>query len=282
MRGHPKPLSGTQRSDLAQRYADGSSGIRLSNEYGISVARIQRIATEAGVALRGQSEASRVYSCDHNFFDTIDTEAKAYWLGFIMADGCVTDRNRMKVAIAASDVGHVEKLRTALRSNHPIRITHSEGGFSPHDSAEFSIRSDALVAGLAAHGVSERKSLTATPPTLPPDMTRHFWRGMVDGDGYITSTDRAGRLRWGMGLTGSLSTAEAFAVFVGSVCGTKAAPRRNHSIWTVTVAGNTKARTVMDHLYSDATVYLDRKMARYREAVVSIAAPRRKSAKRGE
>jgi hypothetical protein len=282
MRGHGKPLSNSQRSDIAQKYADGSSGLRLSNEYSISVARVQRIATAAGVALRGQSEASRVYGCDHNFFDIIDTEAKAYWLGFIMADGCVTDRNRIKVAIAASDVGHVEKLRTALRSDHPVRITHSEGGFNPHDSAEFSIRSDALVAGLAAHGVCERKSLTATPPMLSADMTRHFWRGMVDGDGYITSTDRGGRLRWSIGLTGSLATSEAFAAFAASICGTKSTVQRNNSIWKLTVSGNTKARAVMDHLYGNAAVYLDRKMARYRSALESIAAPRRGRAKRGE
>lgn len=34
----------------------------------------------------------RKYSVNEIFFEVINTEEKAYWLGFIFADGCVLDR----------------------------------------------------------------------------------------------------------------------------------------------------------------------------------------------
>src|SRR6202012_252825 len=64
----------------------------------------------------------RIYALDDYFFDVIDTEAKAYWLGFITADGCVRagvisngwQRHGLSVKLKASDSGHLEKLKADL------------------------------------------------------------------------------------------------------------------------------------------------------------------------
>ena len=37
-----------------------------------------------------------MYSCDYHYFDEIDTPDKAYWLGFLMADGCVMHQRRLR------------------------------------------------------------------------------------------------------------------------------------------------------------------------------------------
>ena len=68
---------------------------------------------------------TRKYVIDHHFFDVINTEEKAYWLGFITADGCVVSKNRLTINLAVADVAHLEKLNVSLSSDYPIRPSGS-------------------------------------------------------------------------------------------------------------------------------------------------------------
>ena len=52
---------------------------------------------------------------DNTVFDTIDTEEKAYWLGFMYADGYVQNNgNSVELSLKGSDVEHLEKFRVFL------------------------------------------------------------------------------------------------------------------------------------------------------------------------
>ena len=43
-----------------------------------------------------QGEILRKYNVNHDFFESINTEERAYWLGFISADGCISERYNYK------------------------------------------------------------------------------------------------------------------------------------------------------------------------------------------
>lgn len=48
---------------------------------------------------------------DEHVFDVIDTEEKAYWLGFLTADGYIYSRdNTFGISLASIDKHHVEKI----------------------------------------------------------------------------------------------------------------------------------------------------------------------------
>ena len=66
---------------------------------------------------------------DKHFFDVIDTEEKAYWLGFIYADGYVT-KTVFGIKLKDSDTCHLEKLKSALKSEHSIGHYTIRSGFS--------------------------------------------------------------------------------------------------------------------------------------------------------
>jgi len=132
------------------------------------------------------------YALDDGYFDSIDTEGKAYWLGFITADGCVQTgtvgangwlRNQLSVKLKESDAGHLEKLKSALSAESPVRLvpqaTLSSG------AAEIAVTSGRLVESLISLGVGPRKSLSVQPWIGPDELMRHYWRGMVDGDGTL-------------------------------------------------------------------------------------------------
>jgi len=166
----------------------------------------------------------RIYGLDDCFFDVIDTEAKAYWLGFINADGCVIagpvgargdHRYQLRVKLKESDAGHLRKLKADMASESPVYIV-PQRGLAPAAS-EIVMSSAHLAESLIRLGVTPRKSLTATPWDGPEYLMRHYWRGMVDGDGTIVK--HGGRRQWHLGFLGSGAVVEAFRVWAVAVTG---------------------------------------------------------------
>ena len=67
-----------------------------------------------------QNQPNKKY-VDESFFDNIDTEEKAYWLGFMYADGCVnTSSNSFELSLKEEDYDHIVKFKNALHSEHKI------------------------------------------------------------------------------------------------------------------------------------------------------------------
>lgn len=63
----------------------------------------------------------RHYDIDENFFEEINTEEKAYWLGFILADGCLKkNSNQLSINLSIKDFNHLEKFKKNLKSDKPI------------------------------------------------------------------------------------------------------------------------------------------------------------------
>lgn len=96
---------------------------------------------------------------------------------------------------------------------------------------------------------------------------RHYWRGVWDGDGWITKGS-CGK-EWQVGVCGSKPVVEAARVFAMSVCGTTASLFHKPPIWTFKVGGRPRPRNLVQALYGGASVSLDRK----RERALELCAP---------
>ncbi len=127
---------------------------------------------------------------NHDYFNTIDTEAKAYWLGLLFADGYNYEaRDRVVLTLAqtdieilerfARDIGYVNQIYTVipkLPNCQPLRTV--------------TINSRTMSEALARLGCVQRKSLILEIPSIPDDLMRHFMRGYFDGDGCIYLKER--------------------------------------------------------------------------------------------
>ena len=198
------------------------------------------------------------YAFDETFFDSIDTEAKAYWLGFITADGCVrTDHSfhQLRVKLKVSDAPHLEKLKSALAASSPIKSGERRGIAGAW--ASLTVSSPHMIESLLRLGVTPRKSLTAEPWDGPAELMRHYWRGLFDGDGYIGR--ETARNKWTLSFCGSSACVSAFAGWAREICGATSQPSARCSIWYWKVSGLAAPQALAREAYRDATVYLDRK-----------------------
>ena len=210
-----------------------------------------------------QHMAHRRYDLDDGFFDSIDTPAKAYWLGFITADGCIrTDhgKNVVQVKLMASDAGHLEKLKAAVDVQRPLKYAPRSGIAGP--TAVLQVTSPPMVAALATLGITPRKSMTVQPWIGPADLMPHYWRGLFDGDGCISR--ETARNKWALTLCGSLPCVEAFAGWARDASGACSTPYSHSNIWYWKVSGLARPQALARALYANAdrSVVLDRKLAR--------------------
>ncbi len=86
-------------------------------------------------AMRDLGVVSASLRFQHDFFHVINTEQKAYWLGYIMADGCVTTTQSNRIEITSKDVEHLHKWHRAIGSTHKVLISYGVYGKSVHCSS---------------------------------------------------------------------------------------------------------------------------------------------------
>lgn len=215
------------------------------------------------------------YRCDRAFFDDVSTELQAYWLGFIAADGYVSDRGTVAVGLAMRDREHLVRLREALASEHPI-YTHRQGPGSYQPGVAYPrlmIGSLQLAAGLARHGVGPRKSLTLNWPGLPAPLLRHYLRGYFDGDGTFSLGVHRGPRRSNMyfGLMGSIPFLEGCRAYLGAELGLGVVrlvrKRPGDAYAALTYCGRGNVRRLWHLMYDGATVWLPRKREKVVDAI---------------
>lgn len=200
----------------------------------------------------------RRYSLDQAYFDAIDTPGKAYWLGFITGDGCITDDGCLSVNLAAVDVGHLRSLATALGTSAPVKIARNQNKGKVFLRATLHVYSSRMCAALASCGVRPRKSLDCEPWDAPAHLARDYWRGFMDADGTIGIAPA-----WRVALCGTLPVVEAFGDWVRTVAPRfRAKPVRKGLIWDLGINGRVMGREVVQTLYLPDDVALSRKASR--------------------
>ena len=163
---------------------------QLGKEFNCSYPTIRNLLNKHKIKSRGNKQG---YPRDEFYFNKIDTEEKAYWLGFLYADGCVHSNN-YEISVNITDKEHIEKFKTAIKAfNHNITETQDKRFQNAKTLYQFSIKDKQLHQDLIKWGCIPQKSLLINKiPNIPRDYVSHFLRGYFDGDGslhYLQSTN---------------------------------------------------------------------------------------------
>jgi hypothetical protein len=257
-------LTDEQEAEIVRRYATGEGSYKIAKDYPVAYSSIKRVLKRRKVKLRPVHESHRKYNCDFNYFHVIDTEPKAYWLGFFAADGHVRPvNNTAAIVLSRKDTDHLERFKAAINATHPINLYVNRSPLAGESEVcRLAIQSADMVSDLISHGVIPRKSGILQWPLLRDDLYRHYLRGYMDGNGGF-SWSGTGRYGFNWSLCSGpdfLKDAQSFLVKSLNFTKTKIAPKSETIVVrSLRYKGYNQMRALYDLLYSDATIWLPRK-----------------------
>lgn len=214
------------------------------------------------------------YKLDEHVFDIIDTEEKAYWLGFLMADGYNHESKTMvALRIQGEDSEHLEKFKTFLQTDTPIYIFKYTTPISKIEKeyCELNVCSPIFSQSLAKQGCVQGKTYILEFPNIDTSLYSHFIRGYFDGDGCISIRQRNDRKspkckQIQFNIVGKedviLKIQEIICNNTG-VFKTKLRSPKNNFAKRISWTGRNVCKKILDYLYKDATIYLQRKYEKY-------------------
>lgn len=231
---------------------------------------LSRILKENEIHIRMTDETSRKYTFNENYFEKIDNEHKAYWLGFMYADGFIeTKRNngnqKFGITLSKEDKSHLEKFKQDLNATYEIKDYQGSGFNKENWFSRLLITSQKTVDDLKKLGCVEQKTKILKFPTedqVPREYQLAFIRGYLDGDGTIYKDNTNDKYMFGMIGTQDVVTKihDILKLEVGIF---EEHPERCQGIYSFH-ATCIKYYKSFCSLYDNATIYLERKYELYK------------------
>lgn len=200
------------------------------------------------------------YNINTHYFDIIDCEHKAYWLGLLTSDGFVNDKE-ISICLKKDDIELIEKFRNDLSSEHPIK-TNKDG------NPVFTVCCRGLCKALKSYGLHNRKSwnldINSIINKIPSEYENHFLRGLFDGDGSIRyyNYQYLSKPQYHFGYTGLQNVCE----YIQNKFGIKRKLIHEGNVtYTLVTRNQDKIMEIFNYLYKDATIYLSRKHKTFKE-----------------
>jgi DNA-binding transcriptional regulator WhiA len=242
---------------VEQEYLNSNKSLtKICEEHNVFRQVVAPILRKKGIILK------RKTSLNTNIFKTIDTEEKAYWLGFLYADGYVchnlkSKRYVIEVGLSNKDIDHLLKLKSFL--NCGVNVKHRP----EINACRLSVYSKEMCKDLISLGCIQKKSFVLKFPSLSivsEKLMRHFIRGYFDGDGSIGFNKRSKSLHISvLGTKEFISTLQN--LYPDSVVEKDSRFKGN----TLSLRFRTKegVKFLFD-IYNNSTIYLERKFERYK------------------
>lgn len=218
---------------------------------------------------------AKKYNYNENYFEEIDTEEKAYWLGFIAADGSIVNNgSALEISLKQSDRNHLIKFANAIgETDRMVKDRNqkcSNGKY--YSTSRISVCSSIMTNHLAKYGIVQNKGFNLVfPDFLKEELLRHYLRGYFDGDGSISTNgkNRNGSPKYALNLIATESFLEDFMTWLNHLGISKVKLQNKNKMKVWNKVGINQIRIILSYLYDNCTIYLDRKYNYARELLPS-------------
>jgi len=265
--------------DWINMYLDGLSSREIANKYKTHSGTVVKLLKNRGIKIRNNCESNHKRSVGNKFaFDIIDTQEKAYWLGFFSADGCVKERKAedlrscygARIGLARTDAGHLLKLSEFLKvttiDGRDVLLEENEGR-----AVRLNIPSKEIALGLIKHNCVPNKTLGLQFPKdkINPIFYRHYIRGYFDGDGCIASGKQHKNGHCVMhaiftsGSPDFLRSLQNVLTSDISIQSTTLYRQKNSNAYHLTIGRKEYIQNLYHYFYDDSTMWLERKRIKF-------------------
>lgn len=261
------------QEEITKLYQEGKTAKEISSLLGFKYHQpVYNYFKKMGWGRTGKT-GKRIYKVNENFFKCINTEEKAYILGFICADGHI-EKDRLNITVSIKDRNILEKIRYAMHSNHPIKEVQRTNPYKKTNRenlilSELMIGSVELVKPLFNMGLTTNKTYTLNGDILkyiPKYLIRDFLRGYFDGDGNVFFGRRySSGYKYNVNICGNEDfLLKSFQVYFPSNNKLyKDLYSRQCYVWKI--SQKDKVRDFMYYLYYNSSIFLQRKYNEFRK-----------------
>lgn len=272
----PVKLSEEKIEFIKQKTLEGWFQPDIAKELGISSNCVYRYVKELGLSPGFRCKRKR--SLQDDIFKKIDTEEKAYWLGFIMADGCVSystkyfrernRANRLSVNLSIKDIDMLIKLKEFLKTDAKIVVYTPKGTYSENEMCKITTNSVKLCKDLEQYGVIPNKTGKEIMPAqnlVSKKLMRHFIRGFFDGDGSVYKHLGVRNCISFTGNESMLNCLKRFLMENNIVKSNCAVVRdsRGKNAFTYHFSNQKDVNRFYKYIYGNATVFMERKYNKF-------------------
>lgn len=199
-----------------------------------------------------------------HFFQEIDEEAKAYFLGLLISDGNVFKDNTgrqasISITLDLKDEYMLEKFKEVLQANTSV-------GHDGRGCGQIAVRSNIMAEDLAKYGVVPQKSYNTYLPLLSKEMMPHLIRGIFDGDGSIMSkpnpsNDGHNRFLYSISFCGTHQLMEDISNYILENLGIKTAvyDYKDRNLSELKIQNIDNIAKFGYWIYRNSTIFLNRK-----------------------
>jgi DNA-binding transcriptional regulator WhiA len=249
---------------VIKKYYELKNIKKVAISFGVSTRPIKRILDKNNIFL-----TNRRFNVNHKYFDVIDTEEKAYWLGFLFADGCVRkvkSGSQLVLKLSTKDEEHLNLFKKNIESEHNIfysvsQVMSKSNVLSISNNCILRVSSNEMVEGLIKQGCVPRKTFTIERPRINDNLIRHFIRGFYDGDGNFFYSEKTK-----MSAITIVSASDKFRTFLIDVMSSIPGIGKIHldeKKYTIKLVNIEGIMNFLSYIYDNSNIELKRKKEYY-------------------
>lgn len=170
---------------VVEDYNNGISNSKILLKHQISQTSLYRILKEKGITA---NKDKKNYHINEHIFDSIDSDIKAYFVGFVAADGSISETNyTLSITISKKDDDILLLFQRLLETDKPLKYFSKNKDGKMYEYVQLVITNKQIVESLININLHQRKTWGNTIADINPIYFRSFIRGYFDGDGCVTN-----------------------------------------------------------------------------------------------
>lgn len=208
----------------------------------------------------------RKYEINEDFFDEINTQEKAYFLGILFADGYNNyDKSNIRLSLQEGDIQILNDLKALLYKNNDKPLGRSKKE-NCNDLLYLDLTNKHISNKLKELGMIQNKTFLITFPEIPHNLYNHFIRGYMDGDGCINYFLLKGKhFKCQLRMLGTLEFLQKVQSIINENSNTTGSIRKRGNIYELAYSSRNQVIKACSYIYSDSVIFLERKFNKYLE-----------------